>query len=328
MYTEFRGRVLMQLEGLDSSVLKAVATAMDVVSTGYSFSRAETGIAVLGRERFMEIAATYLVVRRTEGIAASTIKHYSLILKKFVMDAVKPLEDIKPNDIRAYLIRYQDKRKVSSRYLDEIRTVICTFFHWAASEGYISVDPAATIKPIKYSKRPRKAISQKELEFVRRSCGTDRNLAIVEMLYSTGCRVSELCEIRVGDVDWINHEITVLGKGSKYRTVYMNAKAEVALENYLNRRTHRSEWLICNERGGGQMTPGNIQKIFREIKSKTGVIVTPHIMRHTMATQAISGGTGVEQVQLMLGHANISTTMIYAEVNKRSVKAAHERTVI
>ena len=145
--------------------------------------------------------------------------------------------------------------------------------------------------------------------------------------YSTGCRVSELCGIRLEHVDWEKREILVLGKGSKYRTVFLNAKALISMQAYLKQRKHSSTYLLCNDRGGGQMTPGNVQKLFRRIEAQTGIDVSPHIMRHTMATQALTG-TGVEVVQQMLGHRNIATTMIYAEVNPSSIHAAHTRCVI
>lgn len=119
----------------------------------------------------------------------------------------------------------------------------------------------------------------------------------------------------------------MLGKGNKYRKVFLNAKAIVSMDAYLKSRKHASMWLVCNERGGGQMHPANVQKIFARMEKETGIFVTPHIMRHTMATQALTG-TGVEVVQQMLGHSNVATTMIYAEVDPTTIHAAHVRSVI
>lgn len=327
MYELFRGGVLYHLSDLSPEILSRVAEAMDVVSAGYSIKKAETGLSVIGREKFLEIAATYVIVRKTEGIKSGTTEHMVRILKQFIQATPKPIAEVKPNDIRAFLYNYQKARGISNRTLDMMRTIICTFFKWAASEGYIPTDPSFNIRPIKYTRKPRKALSQRELELVRRACTNDRDRAIIETLYSTGCRVTELCNIRLGDVNWSKHEILVLGKGSKYRTVYLNAKAEVALEVYLNGRKHNSEYLFCNIRGGGQMTPCNVERIFAVIEEKTHVIVTPHIMRHTFATQALTG-TGVEVVQKMLGHSNIATTMVYAEVDQSLIHAAHTRSVV
>lgn len=328
MYEKFRGEVLYRLGGLDTSILSEVAKALDLVAIGYKIEKAETGLAVIGREQFIEIAATYVIVRKTEGIKDGTLKHMSRILRQFINATPKPIAEVKPNDIRGFLFTYQKDRGISNRSLNLMRTIICTFFKWVTTEGYIPVDPASNIKPIKYVRKPRKALSQMELELVRRACKSDRDSAIVEVLYSTGCRVTELCNIQMSDVDWGKHEISILGKGDKYRTVYLNAKAEIGLKVYLSTRRHQSLWLFCNDRGGGQMKVANVQRIFSRIEEETGVTVTPHIMRHTMATQALIGGTGVEIIQQMLGHSNIATTMIYAEVDQSKVHDAHLRSVI
>lgn len=328
MYETFRDEVLCNLYDLDVEVLQKISKVMDLVATKYNISKAETGLVVVGREQFLEIAATYVIVRKTEGISNGTIEHMTRILKQFINSIMKPIEEVKPNDIRAFLYKYQKDRGISNRSLDLMITIISTFFKWCASEGYLSTNPAANIRPIKYNRKPRKALSQKELEIIRRAAESDRDKAIIEVLYSTGCRVSELCNIKLSDIDWTQHEITVLGKGNKYRKVYLNAKSEVALEIYLSNRKHNSEWLFCNTRGGGQMTPSNIQRIFSKIEEKTEIFVTPHIMRHTMATQALNGGTSIEMVQQMLGHNDISTTMIYAEVDKSNIHNAHIKSVI
>lgn len=328
MYETFRDEMIYRLRDLDADALNKVLSAMDEVACGYSIGKAETALTVVGKDQFMEIVSIYMIVRKTEGICNGTLEHIGRIMRQFINDAARPIGDVQANDIRAFLFRYQRNRGISNRTLDQMRSIICTFFGWATAEGYISANPAATVRPIKYVRAPRKALTQKELEIVRRTVSTDRDRAIVETLYSTGCRVAELCSIRMGDVDWNKHEIVVLGKGGKYRTVYLNAKAEYALEIYLGSRKHHSAWLFCNDRGGGQMTPSNIQRIFAAVEQKTGIIVSPHIMRHTMATQALRGGTGIELVQRMLGHSNISTTMVYAEVDQSSVHTAHLRSVI
>lgn len=327
MYEIFRGEVLLCLKDLPPEILTQVAEALDITAERYTVTKAETAICVAGRQEFIEIASAYVITRKTEGLASGSIAQIARVLKNFIGNTTREIRGVQPNDIRAFLYNYQKARGISNRSLDFIRTVLCTFFKWCAAEGYIPTNPAANIKPIRYTKKPRKALSQLELERVRRACHTDRDLCIVETLYSTGCRVSELCSIRLADIDWQKHEILVLGKGSKYRTVYINAKAEVAIKAYLDVRKHASEWLVCNDRGGGQMTPANIQRIFSKIEAETGITVTPHIMRHTMATQALTGTT-VEIVQQMLGHADIATTMIYAEVDQNSIHTAHLKSVI
>lgn len=327
MYEKFRSEVLTHLDDLDTETLKRIAKAMDMTAQNYAVNEIETGISVFARERFKQVVGSYLITKRMEGLAQTSLEQMARVLNKFIMQINKPMESIVANDLRAYLYNYQAERRITNRSLDFIRTIICTFFHWSAAEGYIPVDPAANINPIRYSRAPRKALTQIELERVRRACRTSRETCIVEVLYSTGCRVCELCSIRLEQVDWEKCEIVVLGKGGKYRKVFLNAKAVIAAQAYLKERRHDSPYLLCNDRGGGQMGKANIERIFTRIEKETGITVSPHIMRHTMATQALTG-TGVEVVQKMLGHASIATTMIYAEVDASSVHAAHLRCVL
>lgn len=327
MYEQFKNDILIRLSDLPVEILSRIAKEMDAASTNYTVTRISLSLTVFGREQFKEAAGAYLIAKKTEGLAESSIQQMARVLNGFIMAMQKPIDSIHPNDIRAYLYNYQATRRISNRSLDFLRTIICTFFHWCACEGYIPVDPAVNIKPIKYVRKPRKALSQFELERIRRACKTERETCILELLYSTGCRVSELCDIKLQDVDWEKKEILVYGKGGKYRKVFLNAKAMISLQAYLHTRRHNSPFLLCNERGGGQMTKANIEKIFSRIEKETGITVSPHIMRHTMATQALTG-TRVEVVQQMLGHSSIATTMIYAEVDQSGIHAAHIRSVI
>ena len=327
MYERFKNDVLVRLSDLPVDILQRISKEMDAASTQYTVMHAETSLAVIGREQFKKIAGAYLITKKTEGLANSSLAQMARILNNFILATTRPIDEIKSNEIRAYLYNYQATRNISNRSLDFLRTIICAFFHWCASEGYITTDPASNIKPIKYVRKPRKALTQIELERVRRACKSERETCIVELLYSTGCRVSEICNIKIQDVNWDKREIVVFGKGGKYRKVYLNAKAIISLQVYLNNRKHQSPYLLCNDRGGKQMTPCNIQKFFRRIEKQIGIDVSPHIMRHTMATQALTG-TGVEVVQQMLGHSSIATTMIYAEVDKSSIHTAHIRSVI
>lgn len=327
MYERFKNELLMNVGHFPSDILETLSKALDSVAVGYSIKKAETALSVIGREEFKQIAGAYIITKKTEGLTDGSLENMARTINNFIMSVVKPIRDVKPNDIRAYLYDYQRERGISNRTLDHMRTSICSFFHWASAEGYIPSDPASNIKPIKFSRKPRKALTQIELERVRRACKTERETCIVEVLYSTGCRISELCSIRIDDVNLDKREILILGKGNKYRTVFLNAKALISIQSYLNNRKHVSPYLICNERGGGQLKKDNVEKIFRRIKDETGIMVTPHIMRHTMATQALTG-TGVEVVQQMLGHSSIATTMIYAEVDNSNIHAAHVRSVI
>lgn len=327
MLEQLKNDILVRLGDLPAELLTRIARGIDAASVGYTVTRAETALSVIGRERFREVAGAYLITKKTEGLASSTLAQIARVLNGFILAMSKPIEDIRPNDLRAYLYNYQEARSISNRSLDFLRSVLCTFFHWCASEGYIPADPAVNIRPIKYVRKPRKALTQMELERVRRACRSERETCIVELLYSTGCRISELCSIQLRDISWDKREILIYGKGGKYRVVYLNAKAMISMQAYLTGRKHNSPYLLCNERGGGQMKKANVEKIFSRIERETGVTVSPHIMRHTMATQALTGSP-VEVVQQMLGHSSIATTMIYAEVDTSGIHSAHIRSVI
>lgn len=335
LYERMRHDLMMavasKLTHLSKDDLCAIAQSLDSIATHYNISEAETQIAVLGREEFIRVIKCFLVVKRMEGISEKTIKHYLLILKNFMEASVKPLNDITANDIRIYLFKYQDERGVKNRTLEGMRVVIGTFMKWAASEEYINRDPTVSLKPIKYAGKPREALEQIDLEILRKACRDARETALIEAMYSTGCRVSELCGIKLSDIDWEKKTVLLFGKGGKYRTSYINAKAEVALRAYLKWRRHDSLFLFCNDRGGGQMKKDNIEKIVRNLRERAGMAdrnITPHVFRHTTATQALKSGMPVSDIQKLLGHSNVATTMIYAHVSQSDVQAGHRRCVI
>lgn len=317
--------------GMNTEELSFIASKFDAIAEGYEIVRAETSLAVVGRDELVGLIKTYLVVKRMEGLSEKTLDQYGIYLHKMMLAMNKAPAEITANDIRLFLYRYQEAKGISNRTLDRVRSVVCSFFRWAASEEYIPRSPVETIKAIKYEEKPRHAISQIELERIRRACETPRELAIIETLYSTGCRVSELIGIKLIDVDWSTKSVHLLGKGKKHRESYINAKAEIAIREYLADRKHESIYLLCNDRGGGPMKKENVERMMRKISERAGFMdrrITPHVMRHTTATQAVRSGMAVEDVQRLLGHSNISTTMIYAEVSQDGVQSMHRKCVV
>ena len=159
MYEQFKNDILIRLSDLPVEILSRIAKEMDAASTNYTVTRISLSLTVFGREQFKEAAGAYLIAKKTEGLAESSIQQMARVLNGFIMAMQKPIDSIHPNDIRAYLYNYQATRRISNRSLDFLRTIICTFFHWCACEGYIPVDPSVNIKPIKYVRKPRKALS-------------------------------------------------------------------------------------------------------------------------------------------------------------------------
>lgn len=318
-------------DALDEEQLRLLARRFDEVAAGYDVQRAQLSLAVLGREEFEKIIKTFLVVKGMEGMARGTLENYAQRLRAFMMASIRPLGELTANDIRLFLFSYQQERGISNRTLESIRISICAFMRWAALEGYIEKDPAQMLKPIKFMAKPRRAMSQVELEMIRRACQTPRETAMVETLYSTGCRVSELTGIKLNDLDWNRKTVTLFGKGQKYRTSYINAKAEVSIRAYLRSRRHDSIFLFCNDRGGGQMGKDNVERMIKKIAERAGLGsagITPHVFRHTTATQALYSGMPVEDIQQLLGHATVATTMVYAHVDQGAVQEKHKKYIV
>ena len=334
MFDEFRLSFLRELvgTGLDDESMRRVMGVVDRMGTEYDVSRKETALVPIGMAG-PRMLVEYLACRKLEGLSNGTLVNYKLALVLFLSAMRKPMDEIDAGDIRGYLYQYQQARGVSNRTLDKLRNTLSSFFAWAAAEGRIPRNPCETIKPIKHSVTPRTALSQIELEYVRKVLGDIREKAIIELLYSTGCRVSELCGMKKGDVDWDKKTVRVFGKGGKYRTCYLNAKAFVSLTDYLNRRIDSDEHLIVSDRKPhAGLTRYAIEHVVKEISDRayrfTGKRLSPHIFRHTTATTALQNGMPVQHVSKMLGHNQIETTMIYAEVAGTDVQRDHMRYVV
>lgn len=279
-----------------------------------------------------ESVDSYIISRKISGLSEKTLYLYRMVLKDFFLTVRKAPSDITANDIRAYLYMYQSKHDVSNRTLDSKRNVICGYFNWLAAEEYICKNPAINIKPIKYERKHKKAMTQLDLEKIRAVCETKREKAIVEVLYSTGCRVSELEHLNISDVNFETKEVMLFGKGNKHRVSYLNAKAEVALKEYLNERSDDNKALfVYDKKPYGRLKKPGIEQIVKKIMERTSgvtVHVTPHVFRHTTATTAIDRGMGIVDVSKLLGHSRIDTTMEYITTDSNSVKVNHKNYII
>ena len=237
------------------------------------------------------------------------------------------------NDIRVYLYKYQEERKVTNRSLNKVRDCLASFYKWMYIEGYIQKDPMIAIKQIKYEKKERKPMTQIDLEYLRRACETKKQTAILEVLYSTGCRIGELDALKKSDIDWNEKTVHLFGKGQKHRISFLNAKAEVSLKKYLESRTDDSEYLFVSDRKPyNQMHVSGLQKIIREMSERARNDVqnkvTAHVIRHTTATRMYDNNTDIGTIQQVLGHSNINTTMIYAHNSFENIKIAHRKSVV
>lgn len=328
MYEHMRNDFLAALFEIvrSNTETERIISALDKIAENYDISEKTTALMV--REDVIPaLVKTYLASRRIEGLSINTIKLYGFMLKDFFVAVSKQPEDVTTNDIRLYLMNR--KGKIADRSLEKCRQIINCFFTWATDEEYLVKNPCRTIKAIKFEAKPRRALTRLQLEKLRRICKTKRDKALIDVMYSTGCRVSEVVNMRKSDIDYGNRSIDIIGKGSKHNTVYLNTNAQLSLEDYLSSRTDQSDYLFVGERAPhDKIDRRTVEHLFKKFSQEAGFYVTPHIIRHTTATLSLQSGMKITEVQKLLGHATVSTTQIYAETLQTDVKNAHEKYVI
>lgn len=323
---QFINGFVTKLVGLvDQKSLGIIAEQLTMYAADFEIVRRSTELMTYAE--FPEAAKAYLATRRVEGMAVKTSENYFGVLKDFFGYVVKPIEDITKADVVKYLYSQTCKDRTKSHKL----TVIKTFFQWAVNEDYLEKSPCKNIKPIKYQRKAPDHLTDMELELLRNACNSPREQAIVEFFYSTGCRVSEACNLKKKDLNLNTGEVKLLGKGNKERVDYLNAKAIVAMKKYFLTRTDESEFVFVIRRAPyGKVHQTSLRNMFEEIGRRAGIEkhVHPHLMRHTNATLALEKGMPIEEVQRMLGHVNIDTTLQYAEIADSSVKRNHQRCIV
>lgn len=327
----FAKEFMTRLDGkLSNDEMKLILSELEIFSSNYDISKKETALTVY--EPFIpECYRIYMVSKKIEGLSQETLRTYDLYLRDFLYSISKPLDSITANDIRVYLYQYQQKNDVGNRTMDGRRLVINTFLQWCTDEGYITKNVCKQIHPIKYEAKIREPLTGIEMELVRDACKTYREKAIIETFYSTGCRVSELARLQKSDIDFKKGEVHLFGKGSKHRISYLNAKAEVALKKYLYSRNDENLSLFISDRKPYHaIQKTTIEQIVRKIGERSGIgrRVYPHLIRHTTATDALERGMNVAEVQKILGHEKLDTTMIYAKVCQENVKYNHKRYIV
>lgn len=311
--------------------LQEIEVTLEMILGDYEIQERQTEV-ILYNSDIPETVKIYIVTKKIEGLSEKSLYLYNLVLTDFFRTVQKTPEEVTVNDIRLYLYQYQKKSGISNRTLDTRRTVLGGYFGWMNVEGYIPRNPAATVATIKYERIQKKAMTQLDLERVRMACITARDKAIVETLYSTGCRVSELEHLDITDVNFETKEVTLFGKGSKHRISFINAKAEVALKTYLAERKDNNPALFVYEREPyDRLKKPGIELIVRKIMERANEVtthVTPHVFRHTHATTALNQGMPIVEISKILGHSQVETTMQYITVDQESIKLNHRNCVI
>lgn len=321
----FRNEFSSQLLSLLSpEQVHDVLTAFDVTSSNYEISAKPTEIIVSGE--IPEVVKWFIASKSVQNCSMGTLKQYRYKLIDFFSTVRKPFQDITTTDIRLYLANFKQARSVSDRYLECIRVTLNTFFDWLVDNEYLLRNPCAKIEHIRFQEKPRSPLSAYELEVLRWNCQDIREKALVDFLFSTGCRVSECAAVKLSDIDWVSRSVCIRhGKGDKQRTVYFNAESELTLREYLKTRSDNCDGLFISVRGAKTIGPHAIQDILKKISSRAGMHVYPHKLRHTFATSGLRGGMPLEKLQALMGHTKPQTTMIYAKLDQVDLQLEHRR---
>lgn len=272
----------------------------------------------------------FLNIKNISGLSINTIKNYRITLEELSHTLGKKLDSATTEDIRLVLSKIKNKGTVKNITLDNIRRVYSSFYNFLVLEDYINKSPILKVGKIKYDKVVKTPFSDEEMvricDYVKNNV---RDRAIIDILYSTGIRISELTSINIEDVDLKNREIIVYGKGAKERIVYFNAKAKIHIEDYLNKRKDNNKALFVTlTKPVKRLTKGSIEKLLKDIGDSCGVSnCHPHRFRRSMATDLLRSGMPIEQVQRLLGHSKIETTLIYSYVAQDTVKYNHSRLI-
>lgn len=269
----------------------------------------------------------FLEAKKIEGCSDRTLQYYRVTIEKLLGKIEEPIRKISTEQIRLYLSEYQKINNCSKVTVDNVRRNISSFFSWLEEEDYILKSPMRRIHKIKTKQQVKEIISDEAIEKLRDNCTCTRDLAMIDLLYSTGIRVGELVNLNISDIDFEGRECVVFGKGDKERRVYFDAKAKLHLQDYLKIRNDSNPALFVtlnspHERLKISGVEIRIRKLGRSLKLNR---IHPHKFRRTMATRAIDKGMPIEQVQKILGHSQIDTTMKYAIVNQNNVKSSHQR---
>lgn len=274
-----------------------------------------------------ELLQLFITAKQVEGCSSKTIRYYQRTVENLFETNTTPVIQLTTDDLRSYLATYQTEKACSKANMDNIRRILSSFFAWLEQEEYIIKNPIRRIKKIKTEQTVKETYTDEHLEIMRDNCDNLRDLAMIDLLASTGMRVGELVQLNCSDIDFENRECIVFGKGKKERPVYFDARTKIHLKNYLYSREDSHPALFVTLQGQAKrLGIAGVEIRLRKLGKKLGISkVHPHKFRRTLATRAIDKGMPIEQVQKLLGHSKIDTTLAYAMVNQSNVKHSHQK---
>lgn len=309
---------------LDNAQMKQLRLSLERVFSHYEVSR---GTGILESEDNNTFIERFIAAKRVEGCSEKSLKYYKATIDAMVTALEKDIRHIRTEDLRGYLTDYQSRKHSSRVTIDNIRRILSSFFSWLEDEDYIIKSPVRRIHKVKTASNIKETYSDEELEKMRDNCTELRDLAMIDMLASTGMRVGEMVLLNRDDIDFSERECVVFGKGDKERIVYFDARAKLHLQEYLDSRTDDDPALFVTLRAPyTRIQIGGIEHRLREMGKRLNISrVHPHKFRRTLATMAIDKGMPIEQLQRLLGHQRIDTTLQYAMVKQSNVKMSHRK---
>ena len=324
MIQEIKNEIMQKmLSVLDNAQLEQLSEVLDI---------AFFGVAVVSSDKTEEdsndkLVNSFISSKRIEGCSEKSLKYYQKTINNMLGTVGKQVKHIDTDDLRKYLTSYQEDNNSSRVTIDNIRRILSSFFSWLEEENYIMKSPVRRIHKIKTASTIKDTYTDEALERMRDDCTDLRDLALIDMLASTGMRVGELVLLNRSDIDFEERECVVLGKGNKERIVYFDARTKLHLKQYLDSRTDDNEALFVSLKAPyNRLKIGGVEVRIRKIGKRLNIHKAhPHKFRRTLATMAIDKGMPIEQLQQLLGHRRIDTTLQYAMVKQNNVKIAHRK---
>lgn len=327
MIENFINDVLLELKfTLSPEQLQIVNNTLILKLKDFEMKKKETQLLTSDDISYV-LLEQFLSAKEIEGKSIKTLKRYHEINIMMIDNLMKPLYKITTFDLRHYLADYKAKRKVSNRTLDGMRRCFGSFFSWLVAEGIISNNPCLGLTKIKYAKTVKKPFSAVEMERLKQVCDNLRDLALIEFLYSSGCRVSEVVGLDRNDINFSTRDAIVLGKGAKERTIYLSPVAIMRLQDYLLSRTDSNPCLFASLKAPyNRLSKAGIEHVLKKLGLSASIEkVHPHRYRRTLATNLLNRGANIQDVAAILGHSDLKTTQIYCYINQTNVRASYEK---
>lgn len=319
LIAEIQRQMLPYLNNEQQMILRSVLEKM--------LQNVTVGEGTIDHPHDQNAVEAFITAKRIEGCSEKTLNYYQKTIQAMLSSIGRDANQVTTEDLRKYLTEYQVQRKSSKVTIDNIRRILSSFFSWLEDEDFILKSPVRRIHKVKTAKVVKDTYTDEALELMRDSCKNARDLAIIDLLASSGMRVGEMVTLNRDDIDFNERECVVIGKGNKERLVYFDARTKIHLQNYLNRRTDSNPALfVALKSPHERLKIGGVETLLRELGRRLNFPkVHPHKFRRTLATSAIDKGMPIEQVQQLLGHQKIDTTMHYAMVKQQNVKLAHRK---